>query len=81
MCMANNMSHRLQPYRGVVNFILAQLYVGVNTWSAKPGDSQYQYRDLGQRSGCPPILIYPKMCALDRREVIAPALTCKYHHS
>ncbi len=29
--MFNGISHRLQPSRGAVNFILAQLYVGVNT--------------------------------------------------
>ncbi len=31
--MMNCISHRLQPYRGMVNFILAQLYTGVNTWN------------------------------------------------
>ncbi len=29
--MLNFMLHSLQPYHGVVNFILAQLYSGVNT--------------------------------------------------
>jgi cation-transporting ATPase E len=29
--MMNCISHRLPPYRGTVNFILAQLYIGVNT--------------------------------------------------
>ncbi len=29
--MLNNISHRLPPYRGVVNFIWAQLYTVVNT--------------------------------------------------
>ena len=31
MCMTKLMLHTLQPYRGVVNFILAQLYIGVHT--------------------------------------------------
>jgi hypothetical protein len=30
MCMTKLMLHTLQPYRGVVNFILAQLYIGVH---------------------------------------------------
>src|SRR6266566_7848147 len=32
--MLNNISHRLPPYRGVVNFIWAQLYTVVNTFSS-----------------------------------------------
>ena len=29
--MLNLMLHRLQPFHGAVNFILAQFYIGVNT--------------------------------------------------
>src|SRR5256885_16784436 len=35
--MMNCISHRLQPYRGTVNFILAQLYTGVNRISREGG--------------------------------------------
>src|SRR6266702_8932319 len=34
--MMNLMLHSLQPSRGAVNFILAQLYIGVNTLSLPP---------------------------------------------
>src|SRR5229473_3392035 len=33
--MLNFMLHSLQPYRGTVNFILAQLYTGVNNFERK----------------------------------------------
>jgi hypothetical protein len=35
--MINLILHSLQPSRGAVNFILAQLYIGVNTDTAEPG--------------------------------------------
>jgi len=34
--MLNNISHRLPPYRGVVNFIWAQLYTAVNSFGSWP---------------------------------------------
>src|SRR6266550_2277215 len=34
--MMNGISHRLQPYRGTVNFIWAQLYTVVNTSQERP---------------------------------------------
>jgi hypothetical protein len=37
--MMNCISHRLPPYRGTVNFILAQLYIGVNNWNGSLLDS------------------------------------------
>jgi hypothetical protein len=30
-CMVNLMLHSLQPFHGAVNFILAQLYIGVHS--------------------------------------------------
>ncbi len=46
--MVNLMLHSLQPSPGVVNFILAQLYVGVNTALSSHAEVAFC---TGQRAG------------------------------
>src|SRR5258708_25102325 len=44
--MLNGISHRLPPSRGTVNFILAQLYIGVNTYTVDMEQLQADYQHL-----------------------------------
>jgi hypothetical protein len=46
--MLNNISHSLPPFRGSVNFILAQLYSGVNTSPEELEIATYRYKLLGR---------------------------------
>ena len=52
--MLNLMLHSLQPSHGVVNFILAQLYTGVNSGrcEAKKGPDSGDDTRLGQVVPC-----------------------------
>ena len=47
--MLNTISHRLPPYRGVVNFIWAQLYTVVNI----PAGPTLSYAEIAKRIGVP----------------------------